>query len=193
VRSQNCEKQPLASSCLSFRPQWATRLPMNGFSWNFMFHYFSKIRRKKNSSLIEIWQEWRVLHLVPLRPKYLPQHLQPMCLCIILLQKGNVLNEGSVKDEDVPKTGTVGWITLKSRACVAPCVCTVADGLQRAKTVRVSKLVRKSNVPEGLTSDSWWRHSLDATGHHIQAVTQITSVRPIRGHEGPGGGRQVEV
>jgi hypothetical protein len=33
----------LASSCLSLRPYGKTRLPLNGFSWNFVFGHFSKI------------------------------------------------------------------------------------------------------------------------------------------------------
>jgi hypothetical protein len=40
--SQNCEKRLLASSCLSVRPHGKTRLPLDGFSWNLVFEYFSK-------------------------------------------------------------------------------------------------------------------------------------------------------
>jgi hypothetical protein len=40
-----CEKRLLASSCLSVRPHGTTRLPLDGFSWNLVFEYFSKIRR----------------------------------------------------------------------------------------------------------------------------------------------------
>jgi hypothetical protein len=46
--------------CLSVRPsdrpQGTTRFPVDGFSWNFIFEYFSKICREK-SSFIQIWQE----------------------------------------------------------------------------------------------------------------------------------------
>jgi hypothetical protein len=44
VRSKNCERRLLASSCLSVRPHVPTRLPLDGFSRNFIFD-FSKIRR----------------------------------------------------------------------------------------------------------------------------------------------------
>ena len=44
---QNCEKRPPASSCPSVRPPQTTRFPLDGFSWNFVFEYFSKIRWKK--------------------------------------------------------------------------------------------------------------------------------------------------
>jgi len=37
ARSQNCEKRPLASSCPSVRPHETTRLPLERFSWNFIF------------------------------------------------------------------------------------------------------------------------------------------------------------
>jgi hypothetical protein len=39
VRSQNFEKQLLASSCLSLCPDGTTRLPLAGFSWNCEFKY----------------------------------------------------------------------------------------------------------------------------------------------------------
>ena len=52
--SQNYEKQLLASSCvpvcpsirLSVCPHGTTRLPLDGYSWNLIFEYFSKIRRE---------------------------------------------------------------------------------------------------------------------------------------------------
>jgi hypothetical protein len=54
--SQNCEKRLLAS-CLSVRPSvrshGTTRLPLDGFSWNLIFDYFSRIFWG-NSSLIKI-------------------------------------------------------------------------------------------------------------------------------------------
>ena len=47
---------------LSFRPHGITRLPLNGFSWNLIFHNFSKIC-PENSSVIKIGQEQRVLYM----------------------------------------------------------------------------------------------------------------------------------
>ena len=61
MRSQNCEKWLLASSCLSVRlcpsvrPHGLTRLPLDGFTGNLIFEYFSKISRE-NSSFIKVWQ-----------------------------------------------------------------------------------------------------------------------------------------
>ena len=43
ARSQNCGEWILASSCLSVRPHGATRLALEGYSWNLIFEYFSKI------------------------------------------------------------------------------------------------------------------------------------------------------
>jgi len=40
----------------SVRPHATTRLPLDKFSWNFVFQCFTKICRE-NSSLIKIWQE----------------------------------------------------------------------------------------------------------------------------------------
>jgi hypothetical protein len=37
-------------------------LPLEGFSWNLIFHHFSNINRE-NSRFIEIWQEYWVLYL----------------------------------------------------------------------------------------------------------------------------------
>jgi hypothetical protein len=58
VLSQNCEKRLLASSCLSvhvcvcpFVLLHGTRLPLGGFSWNFIFEYFSKSEEKIQVSL----------------------------------------------------------------------------------------------------------------------------------------------
>ena len=46
ARSQNCKRRLLASPCLSVRPfvrpHRTTRIPMDGFSWNFIFGCFSK-------------------------------------------------------------------------------------------------------------------------------------------------------
>ena len=42
-------------------PHGTTRLPLDGFSWNFIFPQFSKICRE-NSSFIKIWQEQRILY-----------------------------------------------------------------------------------------------------------------------------------
>jgi hypothetical protein len=60
--SQNCEKRILAFSyvCPSVRPHW-TRLPLDGYSWNLIFEYFSKIC-PENSSFIKIWKEYRILY-----------------------------------------------------------------------------------------------------------------------------------
>ena len=52
---KNCEKRLLASSCQSVRPH-ENRLPPDGFSWNLIFQYFSKIHRE-NSSFIKMWLE----------------------------------------------------------------------------------------------------------------------------------------
>jgi hypothetical protein len=57
ARSQNWEKRLLASSRppvhLSVHPHRIARLPLYGFSWNFIFEYFSKNCRG-NSSFIKI-------------------------------------------------------------------------------------------------------------------------------------------
>ena len=54
------KKRLLASSCLfvrpSIRPHEATRLPLDGFSWNFIFEYFSKLYGE-NACFIKIWQK----------------------------------------------------------------------------------------------------------------------------------------
>jgi len=42
VRAQNFEKRLLASLCLPVRPHGTTRVPLDGFSYKFMFGYFSK-------------------------------------------------------------------------------------------------------------------------------------------------------
>jgi hypothetical protein len=56
----------IMSVCLSVRPSvcpnWTTRLSLNGFSWNLMLVDLGKICRD-NSSLIEIWQEYRLLYM----------------------------------------------------------------------------------------------------------------------------------
>ena len=46
---QNFEKQLLASPCLSVRPRGTSRLPLDGFSLNLIFVYFSKIFREDTS------------------------------------------------------------------------------------------------------------------------------------------------
>ena len=43
-------------------PHGTTRLPLDGFSWNFVFEYFSK-NRWESSSFIKIGQEYRVLYM----------------------------------------------------------------------------------------------------------------------------------
>ena len=50
------KKRMLASSCLSVRPYGTTRLPLDGFSGNFIFEDFSKICTE-NSSIVKIGQE----------------------------------------------------------------------------------------------------------------------------------------
>ena len=69
ARSQNCEKRPLTSACLSYLsfhpsacPHGTNRLPLDGFTLNLVFVYFVNICRV-NSSFIKIWQEWRVLYM----------------------------------------------------------------------------------------------------------------------------------
>jgi hypothetical protein len=44
------------SVCLS------VRVPIEGFSWNFLYEYFSNVCRD-NLSVIKIWQKWRVLYI----------------------------------------------------------------------------------------------------------------------------------
>ena len=59
---QCCEKRLWAVSYMSIRPHETTRLPLDGFSWNLFFEYFSKICRE-NSSFINMGQEQRVLYM----------------------------------------------------------------------------------------------------------------------------------
>jgi hypothetical protein len=61
ARSQNCEKR-LVSFVMSVRPHGTTRLPVDRFSWNLIFEYFSKIWRE-NSGFLKIWQESRALYV----------------------------------------------------------------------------------------------------------------------------------
>jgi hypothetical protein len=49
------------SLCPSVCSHGTSRLPLNGFSWNLIFECFSKIY-PENSSLIKLWQKWRVLY-----------------------------------------------------------------------------------------------------------------------------------
>ena len=51
ARSQNCKNWLLASSCLSICLRGKTRLPLNGFSLNLVFRYFSKICPENHFSL----------------------------------------------------------------------------------------------------------------------------------------------
>jgi len=53
ARSHNCEKRLLASSCPSVCPYGTARFPLDWFSLNCIFVYFSKICRE-DSSLITI-------------------------------------------------------------------------------------------------------------------------------------------
>jgi hypothetical protein len=48
------------SCIMSVRPHATPRLPLDGFSWNLIFQYFSKICLK-NSSFVKIWQEQPIL------------------------------------------------------------------------------------------------------------------------------------
>ena len=43
------------------RPHRTTLLPLDKFSWNFVFEYFWKICWR-NLSFFKIWQEWQVLY-----------------------------------------------------------------------------------------------------------------------------------
>ena len=73
----NCERRILASSCLSvclsvchtpclpvlpYVRMEQLGIPLDGFSWNLIFEYFSKIFQE-NSSFTKIWQEQRVLYV----------------------------------------------------------------------------------------------------------------------------------
>jgi hypothetical protein len=48
---------------LSVCPHGTTRLPLDGYLWNFIFEYFFRKSVKKNSSVIEIWQQYRILYI----------------------------------------------------------------------------------------------------------------------------------
>ena len=61
VRSQNCEKSAV-SFVISGGPHGTSRLPLVGFSLNFIFEYFSKLCQE-NSGFIKIWHKWRLLHM----------------------------------------------------------------------------------------------------------------------------------
>jgi hypothetical protein len=61
IKLKKKKKKLLASSCLSVRLH-GTRLSLDGFSWNLIFKYFSKICQR-NSSLIILWPEQQVLHV----------------------------------------------------------------------------------------------------------------------------------
>jgi hypothetical protein len=50
--SKNCEKQLLASSCLSAHQHGITQLSADGFSWNLIFGYLKKKSRKWKISLV---------------------------------------------------------------------------------------------------------------------------------------------
>jgi len=53
---QNCEKHMLASSYVFVRPHGTTTVQLNGFSWDLIFDYISKMRTE-NSNFIKISQE----------------------------------------------------------------------------------------------------------------------------------------
>jgi len=44
------------SICLSVRPYWTVRLPLDGFSWNWIFECISKMR-PENSSFVKTCQK----------------------------------------------------------------------------------------------------------------------------------------
>jgi hypothetical protein len=46
-RVRKIPKSDLASLCLSVRPHGTTRFPLDGFSWTFIFDYFSIVCLKK--------------------------------------------------------------------------------------------------------------------------------------------------
>ena len=48
--------------CPSVRLHGTTRLPLDGFSLNLIFEYFSR-NCLENSTFIQIWQEWRALYM----------------------------------------------------------------------------------------------------------------------------------
>ena len=54
--SQNCDKRPLASSCVSIFPLGTTQPLLDRFSWNLIFEYFSKLCQE-NLSFLKIRQE----------------------------------------------------------------------------------------------------------------------------------------
>ena len=53
---------------LSLLPHGTTRFPLDGFSWNLIFGYFSKIRLE-NSSFIKITREWGALYVMTSVPR----------------------------------------------------------------------------------------------------------------------------
>jgi hypothetical protein len=55
TRSQNCDKATIGF-VMSVCPNGTIRLPMDGFSWNFIFEDFSRICRE-NWFFIKIWPE----------------------------------------------------------------------------------------------------------------------------------------
>ena len=65
-RVRRIAKSASATSCLAVRPSiyphGATRLPMKGFSWNFIFERLSATCRE-NSSFIKIWRERLFLYV----------------------------------------------------------------------------------------------------------------------------------
>jgi hypothetical protein len=47
---------------LSVRQRGTTRVPLDEFSWNLFFEFFSKISRE-HSGFIKMWQEWGVFYM----------------------------------------------------------------------------------------------------------------------------------
>jgi hypothetical protein len=64
---KSCEKQLLASSCLSIHLNGTIWLPLGIFSWNFILETNIKICLK-NLSLVKIGQKYQALYM---RPKYI--------------------------------------------------------------------------------------------------------------------------
>ena len=55
-------RKPTTSFVMSVLPHGTTRLPLDVFSCNSVFQYFSKFC-PENSGFIKMWQEWRVLYM----------------------------------------------------------------------------------------------------------------------------------
>ena len=56
IAKSNCSFVSPCSACVSVLLHGTARLPLDGFSWNLMLEYISKICQE-NSSCIKIWQQ----------------------------------------------------------------------------------------------------------------------------------------